>query len=65
MFIIFADGNSSDEEGAIGTSGSSKVMTETVHWNEDGATDEQEMMRIMGFAGFDSTKVLSMLLMLP
>jgi hypothetical protein len=32
-------------------------MSETVRWTEDSAHDEQEMMRIMGFSGFDSTKV--------
>ena len=52
------DGNSSEEEGAIGTRGSSKVMSETVQFNEDGATDEKEIMRIMGFSGFDTTKVI-------
>jgi hypothetical protein len=56
--VLCVDGNSSEEEeGAIGSSGTSKVMSETVRWTEDSAHDEQEMMRIMGFSGFDSTKV--------
>eukprot|EP00602_Paraphysomonas_sp_CaronLab_P000562 CAMPEP_0185021336 /NCGR_PEP_ID=MMETSP1103-20130426/4027_1 /TAXON_ID=36769 /ORGANISM="Paraphysomonas bandaiensis, Strain Caron Lab Isolate" /LENGTH=200 /DNA_ID=CAMNT_0027552799 /DNA_START=88 /DNA_END=689 /DNA_ORIENTATION=- len=51
------DGNSSDEEeGAIGTTGSSGIQSETVFTAGADEVDEKEIMRVMGFGGFDSTK---------
>jgi hypothetical protein len=47
-------GDSSDEEGAIPAGREGEV-----DWggDEDGVTGDEDIMRIMGFTGFDSTKV--------
>jgi hypothetical protein len=47
-----SDNDSDEEEGAI----NSNINSETVYFNSADVGDDQDILRIMGFSGFDSTK---------
>jgi hypothetical protein len=50
-----SDGDSDDEEGVI-LHGNSGLATETVYLDPNEVCDDEQISKIMGFSGFDSTK---------
>lgn len=53
MLNICKDG-SSDEEGAV-----KDGKEDEVDWGGEGLTADEDILRVMGFTGFDTTKVIA------